>query len=316
LTAIPSIDRNLALLGRNLHDLVVFFVIPGAIALLPWYFARRALWRAASWDWLFGTDRARVAGNYAEWVGRPPRDGWVQRHRFHLLLDRVTPFRILFLSPSRIARRVDVTGDPVPAGPFVALGAHYGSGLWSFPKLRVHGVRIGPVSAALRREFLAGRPFRYWFARLALGQAARLCGLPMQYTDNRLLWTLRRLLRGGNAVAALLDVPAGSARHRQRVSLLGRDIDLPTGIVELARIESLPVVVWTTTVDERSGRFRLRTRTIAVDDTGRALDGIVAHFSQLLKEDSAAWHAWSWGSLVKQFAAAPTVVAEPRRAVG
>jgi hypothetical protein len=102
LSSIPSLERARGLLVRNGRDLVNLLLIPALVALLPWRVARPVMWRMSQWDWLFETRKERIAAAYREWVGELPPEGWVIRHRFHMLMDRVLPFKTALTSTRRI----------------------------------------------------------------------------------------------------------------------------------------------------------------------------------------------------------------------
>jgi lauroyl/myristoyl acyltransferase len=288
-----------------MRDLLTYFIIPGFIALLPWSIARPIMRKVASWDWMLETKLARIEAAYSEWVGEPPPEGWVITHRFHMLMDRVSPFRTAFSTATGVSRQVDRQGDTMPEGAFVAVGGHYGSGLFGFPVFCTHGTPISTLSTPMRLEAYSGRIFLYLFGVFALGQAARLGRAATRYAEGNFIWSLRKLLKRGTSIYGLMDVPGASSRHSRQAHLFGREVFLPTGLVELAHMASCPLVVWFVSVSEKSGHFQFVSRTIGSADKNNAFDEVVHFFSQQLAKDCTPWHAWSWGSALSAYRARP-----------
>ena len=64
-------------------------------------------------------------------------------------------------------------------------------------------------------------------------------------------------------------------------------------------------------IDEHTGRTTCVYRDVSSPTEHGAFDAMYQHFSAQLEQDSAPWHAWSWGSPAKGYRVGPAEAPQP-----
>jgi hypothetical protein len=292
--SVPARPRSAAArLYRNIADTLSLFALPAFAARLPWPIAFRVLKLLA-----FTTPAFRFEANVAwreatAYVG--DRDGGRWRRRFRLVrwVERVDAFLAVRRPAAWWLRQIDVHGDiDALTAPSLVLTCHWGAGAWIWTVLREHGIRA---------RFLARRPDVRDFGRSRIAQryaelreralARAGCAGVIFLGDSsarmRAAWDV------GESVLGMIDVPADPARRWARVSLLGREARLPSGLLHRAAASGVPTVIVTCGIDVVCGRRVLHVERIA---DGVAVDDAAAlyatHLDARLREAPELWHLW------------------------
>lgn len=191
-----------------------------------------------------------------------------------------------------------------PAGAFIALTFHYGTGLWLCRTLRHAGHRSMFISARFEREDFVQRPWRHAYGLDRLREVERLGGEPIAYRPGarqKLLDALRR----GSCVVGLIDIPPRLAPHGQvGVRLLDQMASLPDGLLRLAAEARVSIVPCWVDIDFESGH-----RTVVIGDAQspepveKVLNGLAAELDRLIRKQPAAWMFWpEWDGWIRDAA--------------
>ena len=296
-------------LGAHLRALLELFLLPGAIALLPWRLGHRVARLASRWRWLY-REQVALATAQAQAYGccDDPR-AFAREQRYERLVDHTD----LQLSRSRsdrfLARHVDLVGAwPEGNAPLLALTFHWGGGHWGIRSLAATGRRIACLSAPFDRKPPRGLSIaqRYGYQRLA--EVVRSAGAELIFAgvSGRPFY---RALQRGESLLALIDVPPGEVGGGHPVTLLGRPAQLPSGLVKLAQSTQLPVVMFAVETDRTTGRRRVHvSEEFRVSDRDAAMRRVAAELERLLLLRPAAWQFWN---LADAFFQRPVDAASP-----
>ncbi|MEW6268361.1 MAG: hypothetical protein AB1689_03585 [Thermodesulfobacteriota bacterium] len=189
------------------------------------------------------------------------------------------------------ARSVRREGEALPrAGAALFVGFHLSGGLPAFDALRAAG--FSPT-------FLCAPPREGWtryqraIAAARLGYLRRTLARPWIYTAPGARDALDEHLAQGGAVVALLDVPRAALELRDRVpaTLFGRTIEVPAGVVRLARAHGAPIVPFDARLERgaRIARFHRPVDAASVED---AVQEIVRVLEAVVRARPGDWHAW------------------------
>jgi phosphatidylinositol dimannoside acyltransferase len=289
-------------LARTLADLWSLVLLPAITARMPARFAYRCCrWFARG---VFG-EAARAAAVAASYVPIADPLAFARNARATVLLDVVD----LHLSRRRPLdwwpEDVDVSGE-WPAGAFVAVTFHYGTGIWLCRALRRSGHSSVFVSARFEREEFAQRPLLHRYGLQRLAEVERIGGEPIAYRPG-VGTRLRDALMRNVPVIGLIDVPPRLAPNGQRpISLLGRRASLPDGLLRLAAAARVPVVPCHVEIDFASGRRRVVIGEARMPAPIQpTLEAIAAVLDGLLRAQPAAWMFWrEWPGWLRDVAAA------------
>lgn len=272
-------------------------LLPLLGAALPWPLAWRALRALANGGRLFGAETARAqAVAIREGFAKDPVS-WASRHRLTRLIDQVDPALSWTRGDRWMSRRLAVGGDPLPEGPCIFVGFHYGTGFWTLRHLRVNRHRVSFVSAPVNAAQCPGQPLRYAFMRWRMRRVADAGGAPVIYVGGS-RDRIRDALRSGVSVLGMVDVPQPSS-SRVAVPFLGGEAWFPDGLLRLADAEKVPLVAYVASLDYRHGGRRLQLTRLPA---GRrdALGALAAMLERAVCSDPAAWHLWGdWTLFVK-----------------
>src|SRR5262249_19208976 len=139
-------------------------------------------------------------------------------------------------------------------------------------------------------------------------EAERAARAPVIYTGGDVVPQMRAALRQGGCVLGLIDVPPGQAYSGMPVEFLGSRAWLPPGLVRLARIENVPIAVYTVRFDHATGERKLRIRCLPDPEPGatdaandeQRMQLIVRELERAIAADPPAWHAWADLPLFRQ----------------
>ena len=279
----------------QLADLCLLIVVPAIAALLPW---------RLGWRWLrywAGISRGSfsVAVNSGKSIARewlPIGDDALFDARMRLLwLTDCSDLYVSMLRPWRAGqpRHIEQKGQWPTGSGFIAMGFHYGAGYPVLRSLAAANFEYTFVSGRWRREDDPGHPVRYWYGRLRTRDVARVGRRPIAYRPG-IKPQLDQTLREGAVVVGLIDLPPRLApRQRHPVSLLGHELSLPGGLIELAREAGVPIVPYWVEFDDPMYRRRICIGDpIPSDDIGAAVIRLSDILDRCIRSAPYAWMLW------------------------
>ncbi|MDH5288217.1 MAG: hypothetical protein OEX23_16485 [Betaproteobacteria bacterium] len=269
---------------------VELWLVPGLLALLPWRAGMRLARVLARVLPLYG-DAARASA--AQWraaTGGTDERGFAAEYRYAQLVDHVDLFWSLTRSRRFLLRRLPAAAPAcAPGQPVLVVSFHFGQGLLLMHWLAAHGIRARFVSVRLDRAPGSGA-LRHAYARLRIRAVERLAGAPPIFLGGARREIAATLAAGG-AVYGLVDVPVPDAQHAAaNATLLGRDVLLPTGLLDAAQSSQAQVLVLTAHAAPSGERI---VQAEAMGRAGEATIGaLAALLERRLREAPAAWHFW------------------------
>jgi phosphatidylinositol dimannoside acyltransferase len=279
------------------RQLAEFFVLPMLAVAVPWPVAWRAMRWLAHRGRFFGAETARAAAMSSKLGFAQDVVPWTARHRLTRMVDHIDPALSFARSDRWMDRYLAVDGDPVPRGPCVFIGFHYGTGFWSLRYLRRLGHRVSFISAPVNAGQAPGQPLHLAFMRLRKVCVERAGAAPVIHVGGS-SDKIRAALRQGISVLGLADVLDATTRTVP-VPFLGHQARFPTGMLRLARSENVPLVGYVASLDPHTGSRHLRFTRLP-DDPSEALHVLAATLESAVRSDSAAWHLWAeWPRFVK-----------------
>ena len=289
---------GLARLRGEARDLLELVLLPGIAALLPWavcFRIFRFLCRAES---LY---RDYCAEAFAEaqargWVRGDPAH-WRQRCRLVALVDHADYYLSLARSDRWMTRHLQVDGQwPDPAQPAILCTFHWGAGMWALRHVAANGLHVHLLIAPHSRAPFAGRAVRYWYYTRRINAIPRALGRPF-IEATRSPRTILTAIRGGEQVAAVVDVPADQVTASEPIDFLGMRARVPRGLLRMACDAGLPVTVYVSGIRIADGR---RTLKIVQLGTRKDLEPLIrevfSHLESAIEEEPAAWHFWNVAS--------------------
>ena len=277
------------------RDACLLVVVPAVAAVLPWSLGWRWLRYWSRKPWGAFADAANVALPIArQWLQIEDDTVFAERMRLLWLMDGCDLYASM-LRPRRTRppRYVEQLGQWPKKSGFIALGFHYGVGHEVLRNLAAANYDYTFVSGRWRREDYPGLPVRYWYGRLRARDIARIGGRPIAYRPG-IKQTIDQTLREAAVVVGLIDLPPRLApRQRHEVTLLGRKLSLPAGMIELAREAGVPVVPYWIEFDDDMYRRRVRIGDpIEPDDSAAALAKVAEILDERIRAAPYAWMLW------------------------
>lgn len=276
-----------------LRNFVQLLLLPISVALLPWPFGFRWARLLTRFPQIYRREQTGCIPQ-AIAVGVADADGraFARQQRLLRLVDHAD----LYLSRTRsdrwMRRYLHVDGQ-WPATPFLAIGFHWGTGMWALRHAGAHGANPRTLSIEFDHSSFVGEPFMYRYALRRNAEVARAARAEVVMRGAGVRNLLRALQRGQN-VLALVDVPGADERNGARVSLLGHEVLMPLGVLQLAQRAGVPVVPFWCGFDLVDGRRFLHIG--APRDSGDAValaQSLAADLDRLLREAPWAWHLWA-----------------------
>ena len=283
----PRGRARLPALRRQLGECVV---LPTVAALLPWPLAWRTMRALTAHEHFFGTETMRAQSMCDAQGLVPDAPRWRQQYRLTRAVDHVDPAISALRSDRWMARHLRVEGDPVPKGPCIFVGFHYGTGFWSLRHLRRLGHRVSFVSAPVDPAHWRDEPLRLAFIRWRQANVARAGGAPVIYVGGS-GDKIRGALRAGTSVLGLIDVPEATT-STVSVRLLGRDVQFPDGLLRIGVSERVPLIGYVASLDANTGARLLRFTRLP-DDPAKAVHALATLLDAAIRANPAAWHFWS-----------------------
>lgn len=281
-------------LRAEARDLLELVLLPGLAMLLPWKLCFRLYRFACRAEFLYREycDAAFAQAHERGWVKIDPAH-WRQRCRLVMLVDHADYYLSLSRSDRWMARHLLATGTwPGPGQAAILCTFHWGAGLWALRHAAMHGLRVHLMIAQRSRAPFNGRTIRYWYYCRRINAIPRALGRdPIEAT--RSPRTVLRALRGGEQVAAVVDVPADQVMASEPIEFLGFRARVPRGLLRLACDSGVPVTVYLLGI-----RFSDGTRTLSIHPLGSRTDlrplvrDVFGYLESAIGQESAAWHFW------------------------
>lgn len=289
--------RGTGLLGRaaaEARDLLEVVLVPGLAALLPWPWVYRLFRRLAARHWLYEPAVARAVeqARARHWVG-PSEADWVLRRRLTTLVDHADHYLSRTRGSRWLARYVHLEGEwPPPGQPALCLTFHWGAGMWGLRSAAGAGVRAHMLVASPDAAHFRGHAIlhRYIVARTnsitqALGRDCIDVSADMRQVP--------RALAAGDAVFAVIDVPADQVTASAPIQVLGMPARLPTALLRLAVTRQIPVHVYVTGYRLEDGHRFVRIQSLGVPaDLPTLVAQVEACLDETIRADAPMWHFW------------------------
>lgn len=281
-------------LRTEARDALELVLLPGLAAMLPWPWCFALFKRLARLRWLYGPvcERALAQAQQRGMAADPAH--WLWQRRLVTLVDHADYYLGRFRGDGWLRRHVQVQGQwPAPDRPGMLCTFHWGAGMWGLRHARQSGLHAHALVASLNSQAFQGRTVLGWYARARTREVARALGRPTLDVSASLRPAVRAL-RANEQVLAAVDVPADQVAASEPLQLCGMRARAPRGLLRLAAEQGVPVTIYITGLDMRSGQRFLRIEPLPPESDTPAL--IIQTFSRLqdlLYEDPAAWHFWS-----------------------
>lgn len=286
---------NLARLRAEARDLIELVLVPGIAALLPWVVCFRLFRFLCRAGFLYRepcNEALAQASNRGWVIGDPER--WLQVHRLVLLVDHADYYLSLTRSDRWMRRHLLVTGKwPDPARSSILCTFHWGAGMWALRHLAAQGLCVHLLIARHSRAAFEGRTVRYWYYTRRINAIPRALGRPYIEATKSPRPVLKAI-RSGEAVAAVVDVPADQVAASEAIEFLGFRARVPRGLLRAARDLGVPVTVYLLGIRLSDGKRTLRIHPLGVrTELEPLIEDVFSHLEDAIRDESAAWHFWS-----------------------
>jgi lauroyl/myristoyl acyltransferase len=102
-----------------------------------------------------------------------------------------------------------------------------------------------------------------------------------------------RALRGGEQVAAVVDVPADQVTASESIDFLGLRARVPRGLLRVACESGVPVTVYLLGIRLSDGKRTLRIHRLGSRDSlDLLIKEVFSYLESAIEEEPAAWHFW------------------------
>lgn len=288
--------HRLRRLRTELRDLIELALIPGLAAVLPWAWCFALFKRLARLPFLYRHACASALSQAVAMHQVPPGQEacWLVRRRLVTIVDHADHWLARTRGDAFMRRHLQVQGHwPDGKAAAVCLTFHWGAGMWALRHAGAQGMQGHALVAALQGQPFAGRRVLQAYAVDRTRSVGKALKHPAVVVSNSLRPVVQTL-RHGHQVFAAVDVPADQADASLPVMLRGMQARVPKALLRLAHDMQLPVTVYLTGFDMRSGRRLLRLIQIPAQADVQALaDAVFAHLDAALTEDGAFWHFWA-----------------------
>lgn len=279
----------------ELFDALELVLLPGLSAVLPWRWCFAVFKRAARWRWLYrepcetALQQARLLG----WAGQDEAH-WLWVRRLVTLVDHADHYLGLWRGDGWMAEHLQVQGQwPEPGQAVLLITLHWGTGYWGLRHASAHGLRPHALVASLGSQAYQGRTVLRWYASARNANVAHTLQASTIDIAQHLKQVIRAL-RNQHALLGVVDVPADGALASLPVSLLGMRARVPRGLLRLAVDQQVPVVLYVTGLNTRTGGRFLRITQLGVCASVESLaEQVFGELERVIAEDAPAWHFWA-----------------------
>ena len=281
-------------LRTELRDLLELVLLPGLAAILPWRWCFPLFQRLARLRCLYREpcEAALLQARSRGWAGENEAH-WIWVRRLVTLVDHADHYLGLWRSDAWMQKHLQVQGVwPTSEQGVLLLTFHWGAGYWGLRHAASQGLRPHALVATLGSQVYQGRTVMSWYARSRNAHVARTLGSPTIDVAQQLKQVIKAL-RDKQALLGVVDVPSDQARVSMTVEILGRQARVARGLFRLAVDQKVPVLVYITGLDTRTGLRFLRIKSIGVYKTVEELAiRVFDELGQIIAEDAPAWHFW------------------------
>lgn len=279
------------MMRQTLADLLAYFLVPGAIAVMPCQTGMRvSRWIARRWR-LFDADARSTLAEAEKVAPVADREDWLMQNRLMRLRDQVDMYHWLIWGDFWFRRHVIVNGQ-WPVAPFVSATFHWGGALWALHSLRKTTGGFAGVAAPPPWSALKHRPVLYVYVRLRTWVTARLLGDGL-VSPGAAARLLVRKLRSGVAICGLWDAPARPGDKTLPAALQGKVLQLPRGLPAMAARERVALVPFHASTDALNGKIHLVIDPLPVPaDELSAAAALASRLDGLIHTAPAQWHHW------------------------
>lgn len=276
------------------NDLLELVLLPGLAAILPWHLCFRIFQRLARLRWLYQEpcETALAQARKLGWAGTNEAH-WLWVRKLVTLVDHADHYLGLWRSDTWMQKHQNVHGHwPKSDHGLLLLTFHWGAGYWGLRHAAAHGLCPHALVATLDSHAYQGRTIMSWYARSRNANVSRTLGASTIDVARHLKQVIRAL-RGNHCLLGVIDVPADEAKASINIQLLGMQVQIPSGLLRLAIDQQVPVVVYTTGLDVKTGQRSLRIVPLGVHSTIHELATIAfAELNHAIAQDAPSWHFW------------------------
>jgi hypothetical protein len=291
--------RLIDLVKRNGEDLIILFVIPIFIALLPWSIGFRLLRKMARHE------RSHSANVNQAWEMAKAHfpdeneEDWKWRYRLLRLVERVDAWLVLIRPRRWWSKRIVQNGEfPKADGPHVFLSYHWGGGQWIWSQLVQYGFPTHLISRRAGTADLGAGRLSLLLGRARLRGIRRLGGLEVIFLGGA-KGPVRDALAQGHHLLGMQDMPAGAWETALRRPVLDGEVAFPFGLARLAIEANASIVLLSFAFDVSTGVRTLNVKPLPRDaDIETVATHYVRHLDECLREESAFWQIWSLAPLL------------------
>lgn len=281
-------------LRTELRDLLELVLLPGLAAVLPWRWCFPVFKRLARWRSLYREpcEAALLQARSRGWAGANEAH-WIWVRRLVTLVDHADHYLGLWRSDAWMQKHLRVEGTwPSNEEGVLLLTFHWGAGYWGLRHAAGQGLRPHALVATLGSQAYQGRTVMSWYARSRNAHVAHTLGSPTIDVAQQLKQVIKAL-RDKHSLLGVVDVPADDAKASMSVEILGMQARVPRGLLRLAVDSQVPVFIYITGLDTRTGLRFLRIQPLGVYKTVEELAiRVFDELEQIIAEDAPAWHFW------------------------
>ena len=269
-------------------------MLPGLAAVLPWRLCFALYRQLAKCTWLYrgATDAAWPWAKQS--MPGLVQQQWACERRLLTLVDHADCVLSCTRSAHWARKHVQVIGHwPSPDTQQVICTFHWGAGLWTLQAMRQAGLSVHALAASLQGAQFAGRPVLHRYARWRTAQVVKALGHPTIDVSASMRPVLQAL-KQNNCVLGVVDVPADNVEASVSVTLLGRSVQVPRGLLRLAAERQLPVTLFTAGLDFKTGHRTWVIHSLGVMPNAPELfDAVFGVLNQAIEASPSAWHLWA-----------------------
>jgi lauroyl/myristoyl acyltransferase len=289
-----SVSSACTRLKQELTDLIELVMFPGLAAVLPWRWCFPIFKRLARMRWLYKEpcEAALTHARARAWAGNNEAH-WLWVRRLVTLVDHADHYLGRTRSDHWMHKHLGVQGAwPAPDLAAVLMTFHWGAGYWGLRHAAAHGFRPHALVASLDSQAYQHRTILSWYARARNANVAQTLGAPNIDVALHLKQVIRAL-RDQHTLLGVVDVPSDEAKASMTIELLGMQASVPRGLLRLAVDNAVPVVLYVTGLNTRTGERFLRIKPLGIFPTVEDLAQVAfGELALVIREDPPAWHFW------------------------
>lgn len=290
------VRRRLRRIRTECRDLLELVLLPAVAAVLPWPWAYRFARRVLAWVPAYRGQSVQALKECSERLPVSDSDSlaWLLHRRMVTWTDHADYYLARTQGDAWMDRHLDVQGAwPHPGQAAMLFTFHWGAGMWGLRHAARAGLSPRALVASTEGAPFLGRTVLGWYARARTATVRKALGCEPLDTSGSLRPAIKALREGGQILAAI-DVPTDQASSAEPIRLLGSVASVPRALHRLAVDQKVPVYVYLTGFDARSGRRHLKIVSLGVhDDVTQLIQAVFAELQEALQADSAAWHFWT-----------------------